>query len=86
MKTACNELIERLVNLSNATYFNGKKSDCDIIDKIKDIVNNEFVSKEKQQIIHAVTHGNRMDFYDATETAGEQYYTSTFETSKETLK
>jgi len=42
--------------------------------------------KNKQQIIDAVTHGNRMEFYDATETAGEQYYTSTFETNKETLK
>lgn len=34
---------------------------------------------EKQQIIEAVTYGNRMEFYDATETAGEQYYETTFE-------
>lgn len=37
------------------------------------------LEKQKQQIINAVTYGNRMEFYDATETAGEQYYTETFE-------
>lgn len=46
----------------------------------------KFLSEEKQQIINAVTHGNRMEFYDASETAGEQYYTSTFKANKETLK
>ena len=43
------------------------------------------MDEEKQNLINAVTHGNRMDFYDGSETAGEQYYTSTFETNKETL-
>jgi hypothetical protein len=46
----------------------------------------ELLETEKQQITDALTHGNRMEFYDATETAGEQYYTSTFTTNKETLK
>lgn len=78
MKTSCNELIERLVNLSNANYLNGKKSDCDIIDKIKDIVRNEFLEKEKKQIIDAFTKGNREEFYDGSEELGFNYFNETF--------
>jgi len=51
--TAMQELIEKLINLSNSTYFNGKKTDCDIIDRIMLIAKNEFLEKEKQQIIEA---------------------------------
>lgn len=53
MKTAGQELLERLTNLSNITYFNGKKSDCDIIEKISNMVRNDLIPKEKQQIIEA---------------------------------
>ncbi len=34
---------------------------------------------EKQQIIDAVTHGNRQEVYDATETIGQNYYNETYE-------
>lgn len=53
MKTACNEIINKLKNLSDTSYFNGKKSDCDIIDRIQNIVRDEFLEIEKQQIIKA---------------------------------
>jgi hypothetical protein len=33
---------------------------------------------EKQQIIDAVIYGNRQEFYDGTETIGEQYYNETY--------
>jgi hypothetical protein len=32
----------------------------------------------KQQIIDAVTHGNRQKVYDATETIGQNYYNETY--------
>jgi hypothetical protein len=32
----------------------------------------------QQQIVDAVTYGNRQEFYDATETIGKQYYTQTY--------
>lgn len=34
----------------------------------------------KKEIIEAVTYGNRQDFYDGTETIGEQYYTEKYST------
>ena len=37
-----------------------------------------YLEKEKQQIIDAVTHGNRMEFYDGSETAGMQYFNETY--------
>lgn len=38
----------------------------------------ELLEVEKQQIIDAYNKGNREEFYDGTETQGEQYYTQTF--------
>ena len=32
----------------------------------------------EQQIIDAVTHGNRQEVYDATETIGQNYYNETY--------
>jgi hypothetical protein len=32
----------------------------------------------KQQIIDAVTHGNRQEVYDATEMIGQNYYNETY--------
>lgn len=84
MKTAMQDLVEKLVVLSNSTFFNGKKSDCDIIDKIKDIVRNEFLEKEKKQIIESCEWG----LNDACEQSekggfvkiskGEEYYAETY--------
>ena len=36
------------------------------------------LEKEKEQMIEAVSFGNRQDCYDATETLGEQYYNETY--------
>jgi len=74
MKTAMQQLIEKLVNLSNATYLNGKRSECDIIDKIKDIARNEFLKIEKQQIIDANRSGVDMIVDKKNFITGEQYY------------
>ena len=38
----------------------------------------KLLEKEKQQIINAYTKGNRQEYYDGTETSGEQYYNETF--------
>lgn len=74
MKTPTNELIERLVNFSNSTYFNGKKTDCDIIDKIINIVRNEYIKKEKEIILKAWEDGSKSDngFFGSA----EDYYNS----------
>jgi len=34
---------------------------------------------ERQQIVDAVTYGNRQEAYDGTETIGEKYYKETYE-------
>lgn len=69
MKTAIEQLIEFL-ELKHG----------DILYQFPNLLSNidTFLETEKQQIIDAVTHGNRMEFYDASETAGEQYYDQTF--------
>jgi DNA-binding FadR family transcriptional regulator len=33
---------------------------------------------EHKQIVDAVTHGNRQEVYDATETIGQNYYNETY--------
>jgi hypothetical protein len=63
-KTAVEWLIEELELDSNLYLIK------DIVDKAKEM--------EKQQIVDAVTYGNRQEFYDATETIGKQYYTQTY--------
>ena len=40
------------------------------------------LEKEKEQMIEAVSFGNRQDCYDATETLGEQYYNETYKKIK----
>jgi len=52
MKTLMNEFLERLVKLSDYTFFHGKKTDCDSIDRIGNIVRNELIEKEKEQLIN----------------------------------
>ena len=37
-------------------------------------------NSHKKEIIEAVTYGNRQEFYDGTETIGEQYYTEKYST------
>lgn len=78
MKTVVTELIEVLKKDEiNSQYAMERVSIRNCI-----IFATSLLENEKQQIIEAVTHGNRMEFYDASETGGEQYYTSTFETNK----
>lgn len=36
---------------------------------------------ERQQIIDAVIHGNRQDFYDGTEQIGDKYFNETFKSN-----
>lgn len=76
MKTAGQELLERLTNLSNITFFNGKKSDCDIIDKISNMVRNDLIPKEKQQIIDAHYHGSEEPY--SLSIGANKYYNETF--------
>jgi len=45
-------------------------------------ISEKLLELEKQQIIDAVTFGNRMEFYDATEEAGEQYYLQIYKTNE----
>lgn len=40
---------------------------------------NFYLKKEEEQIETAVTYGNRMEFYDGSETAGKQYYKETYD-------
>ncbi len=47
---------------------------------------NEAKEKEKQQIIEAVTFGNRQDFYDGNEEIGNNYYNETFKTTNNETK
>lgn len=63
MKTAIQELIDDILS-----------------GKITEVLSNQqhYLDKEKQQIIDAVTHGNRSEFYDGSETIGEQYYLHKF--------
>lgn len=70
MKTAIEELIEELQNGFLEDKFNNSS---DIL-----LLCEKYQSKEKHQIIEAVTYGNRMEFYDGTETSGEQYYNENF--------
>ena len=84
MKTAMQELIDKLVNLSNATYLNGKRSECDIIDKIKDIARNEFLKLEKQQIINSYKAGELNIDFKALHGQGKlsdanKYFSNTYE-------
>lgn len=62
MKTPMEELAEKLCNLSNSTFFSGSKQDCDVIDKIKNIVVNEFIPKENEFIINISNNVERPEF------------------------
>lgn len=75
MKTAMQQAIDRLVDLSNATYFNGKKSDCDIIDRIQLILKNEYLPKEREQIESAYDADGR---FKTSKNNGVTYYETTF--------
>lgn len=85
MKTAMQELIDIIKN--HADTCKGKdrlrveKAYRDIVCAIDDF---KLLEKEKQQIIEAITYGNRMEFYDGTETAGEQYIQKPLKTIKMT--
>ena len=70
MKTAIEMLVEEL-----------ETKHSDILYQYPILLSNidKFLETEKQQIIDAYDHGQNMN-------DGEQYYTSTFETNKETLK
>ena len=80
MKTAIEELIETLkYKISECSMSNkesrarrGAYTDALII------AEKFYFTIEKQQIVDAFTTGNRQEHYDATETAGEQYYKNTF--------
>ena len=39
----------------------------------------ELLEEERQNLTDAVTYGNRQDFYDGTETLGDQYFNKTYE-------
>ena len=80
MKTAIQNLYQKILSIPNIQDLP--------MSMILEITTefNASLSEEKQNIINSVTHGNRIEFYDATETAGELYYTSTYTTNKETLK
>lgn len=78
MKTAMNEHIEQLkaMKVILSKQYEGNEL-LEVVTGTIDgcIFNSEhFIETEKQQIIEAITYGNRMEFYDATETAGEQCY------------
>jgi hypothetical protein len=39
----------------------------------------ELLEEERQNLTDAVTYGNRQDFYDGTETLGDQYFNKTYD-------
>ena len=39
---------------------------------------NQALQMEREQIEEAVLYGNRQEFYDGTESSGQQYYNETF--------
>jgi len=51
-------------NIKTSEVFNG------LLEQAKEL--------HRQQIIDAVTHGNRQEVYDATETIGQNYYNETY--------
>lgn len=67
-KTAMQELLKYIADNFNVKYPVG----CD-----KKVA--ELLAKEKQDIIEAVLHGNRQDYYDGTETIGLDYFTQKYE-------
>ena len=78
MQTPMQELVERLLKLSNHTYFNGKKSDCDIIDKIQSIIKTEYVEKEKRAIIDAYNN-IKPDYLDGNKIDGEEFFKEVYD-------
>jgi len=81
--TPMRELFDQLVRMSNNTYFNGKKSDCDVIDRISNIVRNEYFEKEKQVIVQSVIDTLK-DYYidgdipDRVKSLAQDYYNQKF--------
>lgn len=74
IKTSLGILKEELINYRNES---GNYSiNIDLLIKGIDGI---YGHNEKQNIINSVTYGNRMEFYDGTETSGEKYYNETFE-------
>lgn len=39
----------------------------------------ELLEEERQNLMDAVTYGNRRDFYDGTETLGDQYFNENYQ-------
>ena len=61
MSTIVDLIVDSLVKKSNFTYFNGKKTDCDIIDSIKDRVQNEYTKIEKEILQKTWESGMKSD-------------------------
>ena len=90
MKTAMQELINDLKNTKISAeeslneleneYIRGIANQFSqgILDAVIEGIESEYLQKEKEQIMNAVTYGNRMEFYDGSEMAGSQYYNETF--------
>lgn len=57
MKTAMQELQKRLVDVSDNHYLNGSKHDSDVIDSVGNIVRNEYLDKERDNLINAFMAG-----------------------------
>lgn len=73
MKTALQELMEEIEKMRDPK----DQMETIPVDCVLDLIESK-LEKEKQQIIEAVTYGNRMEFYDASETSAEQYYNENF--------